>query len=65
MMPLARALSGFGVMSGIRATAGLRYIIMKASTTAIMNTMPAMLFRWKNRGMKGKASAATKVPVRI
>ena len=38
---------------------------MKMSTTAIMLTMPAMLLRWKNSGMKGKATAATKVPVRI
>ena len=35
---------GFGVMSGISATAGLRYIIMNMSTIAIMITMPAMLF---------------------
>ena len=43
MTPFAFALSGFGVMSGMSATAGLRYIIMDISTTAIMTTMPAIL----------------------
>ena len=65
MMPLALARRGLGVMSGMRATAGLRYIIMKRSTTAIIATMPATLFRWKNRGMNGNATAETKVPVRM
>ena len=65
MMPLALARSGFGVMSGISATAGLRYIIMKSSTTAIIETMPTTLFRWKKSGMNGKATAETKVPTRI
>ena len=43
MMPLALARRGLGVISGISATAGLRYIIMKISTITIMATMPAML----------------------
>ena len=65
MRPLALARRGLGVISGIRATAGFRYIIMNSSTMAIMITMPATLFRWKNRGIKGKATAETRVPVRI
>ena len=43
MMPFAFARRGLGVMSGMSATAGLRYIIMNISTTAIMQTMPAIL----------------------
>ena len=43
MMPFAFARRGLGVISGIRATAGLRYIIMNISTSAIMMTMPTML----------------------
>ena len=65
IIPLALARRGLGVMSGIRATAGLRYIIMKIRTMAIVMTMPTMLFLWKKRGMKGKATAETKVPTRI
>ena len=43
MMPLAFARRGLGVMSGMSATAGLRYIIIKISTIAIMATIPVML----------------------
>ena len=43
IMPLALARRGLGVISGMSATAGLRYIIMKMSTIAIMATMPTML----------------------
>ena len=63
MIPFALALRGFGVMSGMSATAGLRYIIMNMSTMAIIATMPAMLFSWKNNGMKGNAIADTNVPM--
>ena len=65
MIPLALARRGLGVMSGMRATAGLRYIIMKISTIAMVMTIPAILLRWKKSGMKGKAIAETKVPTRI
>ena len=43
MIPLALALKGFGVTSGIRATAGFLYIIMKIRTMAMDMTMPRML----------------------
>ena len=47
------------------ATAGLRYIIMNISTIPMRITMPTMLLLWKKTGMKGKAIADTKVPVRM
>ena len=65
MMPLALARRGLGVMSGMSATAGLRYIIIKMSTTAIIATMPAMLLLWKKSGMNGNATADTNVPTRM
>jgi hypothetical protein len=40
MMPLARLRKGFGVISGIKATAGFRYIIIKKSTIAIVAMTP-------------------------
>ena len=43
MMPFALARRGLGVISGMSATAGLRYIIMNISTIAIIATIPAML----------------------
>ena len=65
MMPLALARRGLGVMSGMRATAGLRYIIIKMRTMAIIATIPAMLLLWKNSGINGNATAETNVPTRI
>ena len=49
----------------MRATAGLRYIIMKISTVTMAMIMPTMFLLWKNRGMKGKATAETRVPIRM
>ena len=43
MMPFALARRGLGVISGMSATAGLRYIIINISTIAIIATIPAML----------------------
>ena len=43
MMAFALERSGFGVISGIKATAGLRYIIAKTTTINIMMIMPMML----------------------
>ena len=65
MMPLALARRGLGVMSGMRATAGLRYIIIKMRTMAIIATIPAMLLLWKNSGINGNATAETNVPTRM
>ena len=65
MIPFALALSGLGVMSGMRATAGFLYIIMNRSTMAIIAIMAPILLIWKKRGMNGNATADTKVPIRI
>ena len=65
MIPLALLRSGFGVISGIKATAGLRYIIANKTTNAIMTITPAKLLCVKNKGINGNSAQHTIVPIAI
>jgi len=62
---LALLLNGLGVISGIKATAGFRYIIAKKTTIAIKEIVPTKLWIWNKTGIKGKAIAQQKVPIKI
>ena len=51
----------------VQANAEKRLALVKKKgfLNAIMITIPAILFMWKNKGMNGNARAATRVPERI
>ena len=63
--PFALLRKGFGVISGINETAGLRYIIANRRITAIMMIVPTMLFNIKKTGINGNAMAQTAVPTNM
>ena len=65
MIPLALERSGFGVISGIKATAGLRYIIANKTTIAIITMTPTKLLCVKNKGINGNNAQHTIVPTAI
>ena len=65
MIPFALLRKGFGVISGIKATAGFLYIIANKTTIAIMMITPAKLFIWKKTGINGKATTQMNVPTKI